>query len=87
MKKEVKEYLESNYLFVTQVYQTNFDNISYDKDYLEKKADGKSPVYQSFVIVDKYDLEALKTSNDIYYNESGFNTINELEEYIIEEKI
>lgn len=87
MNKRVQEYLEQNKSFIVKVYQTNFDNISLNKQYLADKADGKSPVYEAFVLVDEIDYEALKTSNDIYYSKSGFDTKNELEEYILTEMI
>src|SRR5699024_9308734 len=72
-----------NTLFIVKVYQTNFDNISLNKQYLIDRVDGKSPVFESFVLLDEIDLEALKTSDDIHYSKSGFDTQEELEKHIL----
>lgn len=85
MDTKVQDYLKQNKFFIVKVYQTSFDNISLNKKYLIEKADGKSAVYESFVLVDEIDYEALKTLNDIYYSKSGFDSQKELEEYILTE--
>jgi len=51
------------------------------------RVDGKSPVFESFVLLDEIDLEALKTSDDIHYSKSGFDTQEELEKYILTEML
>jgi len=87
MQEQIKRFLKKNDLNIMQVYQTNFNNISLDKDFIEKQADGKSVVYTSFVLIDNIAVNELLTNKDIYYEYSGFETREELNNYILEEII
>lgn len=86
-KEQVDRFLIQHKLHIIQVYQSDFNNISLHKSFIQKQADGKSNIYPAYVLLSNDDLQQLFICSDMYCEQSGFDTKNELENYIYDEMI